>query len=95
MSRQLRIEYGGAIYHVMSHGDRHEAIFLYDEDRRRFLKTLGEACGRCGWLVLAFCLMGNHFHLVLESPQPTLVAGMKWFLETYTRRGKHPKTALS
>ena len=86
MARQLRLEYTGAIYHVMSRGDRQEAIFLDDEDRRRFLKTLGEACEKAGWQVHAFCLMGNHFHLVVETPQPTLVAGMKWFLGTYTQR---------
>ena len=43
-------------------------------------------CERAGWQVHAYCLMGNHFHLVLETPQPTLVAGMKWFLGTYTQR---------
>jgi putative transposase len=86
MARQLRLEYAGAIYHVMSRGDRQEAIFLDDEDRRRFLKTLGEACEKAGWQVHAYCLMGNHFHLVVETPQPTLVAGMKWFMGTYTQR---------
>ena len=86
MARQLRLEYAGAVYHVMSRGDRQEAIFLDDEDRRRFLKTLGEACEKAGWQVHAYCLMGNHFHLVMETPQPTLVAGMKWFLGTYTQR---------
>ena len=86
MARQLRIEYAGAIYHVMSRGDRREAIFKDDEDRRRFLTTLGEACGKTGWQVLALCLMPNHFHLVVETPQANLVAGMKWFLGTYTAR---------
>ena len=86
MGRQLRIEYAGAIYHVMSRGDRRENIFLDDEDRRAFLKTLGEVCARAGWQVHAYCLMGNHFHLVVETPQRTLVAGMKWFLGTYTQR---------
>jgi putative transposase len=86
MARQLRLEYARAIYHVMSRGDRQEAIFLDDEDRRRFLKTLGEACEKAGWQVHAYCLMGNHFHLVVETPLPTLVAGMKWFLGTYTQR---------
>jgi REP element-mobilizing transposase RayT len=86
MARQLRIEYAGAIYHVMSRGDRKEAIFLDDEDRRGFLRTLGEACERAGWEVHAYCLMGNHFHLVVETPKPTLVSGMKWFLGTYTQR---------
>ena len=86
MARQLRIEYAGAIYHVMSRGDRKEPIFLDDEDRRGFLRTLGEACERAGWEVHAYCLMGNHFHLVVETPKPTLVSGMKWFLGTYTQR---------
>ncbi len=86
MARQLRVEYAGAIYHVMSRGDRQESIFWDEEDRRRFLGTLGEASVRDGWQVHAYCLMGNHFHLVLETPQPTLVAGMKWFLGTYTQR---------
>ena len=86
MARQIRIEYEGAIYHVMNRGDRREDIFLDDRDRQDFLKTLGEVCRRAGWRVHAYCLMGNHFHLVIETPQPTLVAGMKWFLGTYTQR---------
>ncbi len=86
MARSLRVEYAGAIYHVMNRGDRREAIFVDDEDRRRFVGTLGEVCERAGWQVHAYCLMGNHFHLVMETPQPTLVAGMKWFLGTYTQR---------
>jgi REP element-mobilizing transposase RayT len=60
----------------MSRGDRREAIFRDDEDRRRFLTTLEEACGKTGWQVLALCLMPNHFHLVVETPQAHLVAGM-------------------
>jgi REP element-mobilizing transposase RayT len=86
MSRQIRIEYEGAIYHLMNRGDRREDIFVDDRDRQDFLKTLGEVCQRAGWRVHAYCLMGNHFHLVVETPQPTLVAGMKWFLGTYTQR---------
>jgi len=86
MARKLRVEYSGAIYHVMNRGDRREAIFREDADRQRFLETLGEVCAKTGWQVHAFCLMGNHFHLVLETPQPNLVAGMKWFLGTYTSR---------
>src|SRR5271165_7170728 len=86
MARKLRVEYPGAIYHVMNRGDRREPIFQDDEDRRRFLSTLGEACGKTGWHVHAFCLMPNHFHLVVETPRGNLVAGMKWFLGTYTGR---------
>ena len=86
MARKLRVEYPGAIYHVMNRGDRREPIFHDDVDRRSFLETLGEACAKTEWQVHAYCLMGNHFHLVLETPQANLVAGMKWFLGTYTSR---------
>lgn len=86
MARKLRVEYPGAIYHVMNRGDRREPIFKDDVDRRRFLETLGEVCGKTDWQVLAYCLMPNHFHLVVETPQGNLVAGMKWFLGTYTSR---------
>ena len=86
MPRNLRLEYGGAIYHVMNRGDRRENIFLDDQDRRLFLAALGEACGKTQWQVHAYCLMSNHFHLVVESPQANLVAGMKWLLGVYTKR---------
>ena len=86
MPRALRIEYPGAIYHVMNRGDRREPIFCDDTDRRRFLATLAEACTKTDWQVHAFCLMLNHFHLVVETPNANLVAGMRWFLSTYTAR---------
>src|SRR5437867_2244068 len=86
MARKIRIQYPGAVYHVMNRGDQRESIFHDDDDRQRFIETLGEACGKTGWQVHAYCLMPNHFHLVLETPQPNLVAGMKWFLGTYTGR---------
>jgi putative transposase len=70
----------------MNRGDRREAIFKVDQDRELFVKTLGEACEKTGWQVHAFCLMGNHFHLVMETPRANLVAGMRWFLGTYTAR---------
>jgi REP element-mobilizing transposase RayT len=68
----------------MNRGDRREAIFHDDSDRELFVKTLGEACKKTKWQVLAYCLMGNHFHAVIETPAGNLVAGMKWFLGTYT-----------
>src|ERR1700727_1580603 len=89
MARKLRVEYPGAVYHVMNRGGRREAIFKDDQDRQRFLATLGEACGKTGWEVHALCLMGNHFHLVVETPQGNLVAGMKWLLGVYTQRYNH------
>ena len=86
MARKLRIEYPGAVYHVMNRGDRREAIFRDRPDYQGFLNALGEACVKAGWQIHAYCLMPNHFHLVIETPQPTLVAGMKWLLGTYTGR---------
>jgi len=86
MARKLRVEYAGAIYHVMNRGDRRELIFMDDADRQRFVETLGEVCAKTGWQVHAYVLMPNHFHWVVETPQPNLVAGMKWLLGTYTSR---------
>jgi putative transposase len=86
MPRQLRIEYPGAIYHVMNRGDRREPIYQDDADRTRFLQTLGDACRKTDWQIHAYCLMGNHFHVVLETPGANLVDGMRWFLSTYTAR---------
>ena len=86
MPRPLRVEYPGAIYHAMNRGDRRAPIFGDDADRAIFLKTLAEACARTGWEIHAWCLMGNHFHLVLETPRANLVLGMKRLLGTYTQR---------
>jgi len=89
LPRKIRVEYAGAIYHVMSRGDRREDIFLDDVDRQDFLKTLAEACQKTGWQVHAYCLMRNHFHVVIETPQPNLVTGMRWLLSAYTLRLNH------
>jgi hypothetical protein len=59
MPRKLRVEYPGAMYHVMSRGDRCENFFLDDVDRQDFLKTLAEACQKAGWRVHAYCLIGE------------------------------------
>ena len=86
MPRALRIESPDAVYHVMNRGNQRRNIFRDDADRRRFLETLGEACAKTGWQIHAYCLMRNHFHLVLETPGANLVAGMKWLLGVYTKR---------
>ncbi|MDB6040512.1 MAG: transposase, partial [Verrucomicrobiales bacterium] len=86
MARKLRVVYPGAIYHCMNRGDRGNPIFKSDEDRNCFLETLGEACLKTGWQVHEYCLMLNHFHLVIETPEPNLVSEMKWLLSTYTSR---------
>ena len=89
MPRTLGVEFPGAIYHVMSRGDRREDIFTNDVDRQDFLRTLAEACQKTGFEVHAYCLMRNHFHLVVETPEANLVAGMRWLLSTYTNRFNH------
>src|SRR5208283_3100038 len=86
MPRKLRTEYPGAIYHVLNRGDRREDIFKDDLDRKGFLSALEEACQKTEWQVHAWCLMGNHFHLVLETPQANLVVGMQWLLGVHTKR---------
>ena len=73
MPRQVRIQYPGAIYHVISRGNRRQDIFLGDADRHDFLKTLVEASQKTGWHVHAYCLMSNHYHLVIETPNANLV----------------------
>ena len=89
MARKLRVQYPGAVYHVMSRGDRREPIFNDDQDRLLFLETLGEACAKTDWQIHAWCLMSNHFHLVSETPRGNLVPGMQWLLGVYTNRFNH------
>ncbi len=86
MPRQVRIEYPGALYHVMARGNRKEDIFLDDGDRHAFLKALGDMCTRSEIFVHAYVLMPNHYHLVLETPLGNLTDGMRWLQNTYTRR---------
>ncbi len=70
--RSIRIEYPGAFYHVMARGNRREAIFQDEADRRFFLQTLGEACAMTGWRVHAWVLLSNHYHLFVETPEGSL-----------------------
>ena len=138
MARKIRVEYSGAVYHVLNRGDRREPIFKDDLDRHRFLETLGQACAsaRTSWAVHAVERRGwrsgqrtkrrkgdvqkvgiarrlreettmtlgwiaangvnpqmgsthNHYHLVMETPNANLVAGMAWLQSTYTIRLNH------
>ena len=86
MPRSVRIEYNGAVYHVMSRGDHGEVIFNGDDDRHMLLETLAEMCARTGIRIHSYVLMPNHYHMLMETPEPNLVAGMKWFQSTYTLR---------
>ena len=86
MARPLRIQYPGAVYHVMARGNHGQGIFQDDRDRQCFLETLGEACEKTGWRIHAYVLMGNHYHLLVETPEGNLVEGMKWVQGAYTQR---------
>jgi len=86
MARPLRLEFPGAIYHVTSRGNARGAIFLDEQDRVLFLGVLGEAVARFGWLCHAYCLMNNHYHLLLETPDPNLSLGMRQLNGVYTQR---------
>jgi REP element-mobilizing transposase RayT len=75
--RPPRIQVSGGIYHVTSRGNRRQSICHDDHDRRRFLATHDRVIRRCGWRLHAYCLMDNHFHLLVETPKPNLSSGMQ------------------
>jgi len=84
LARQLRIEYPGAFYHVFSRGNQKQPIFLTDDDRYFFLKCVREAHEKFGVIVHVFCLMPNHFHLILETPLGNLSRMMHFLITSYT-----------
>jgi putative transposase len=86
MARQPRLEYAGAFHHVMSRGNDGIPIFRDDADRVLFLEFLGEEVSRSRWLVHEYSLMGNHFHLAIETPECTLSTGMHRLLARYAQR---------
>jgi putative transposase len=85
MARPLRIEYAGALYHLTSRGNARAAIYLDDADRRIFLRFLGSTVSRFKWRLYAYCLMGNHYHLLAETPLPNLSKGMRHLNGCYTQ----------
>lgn len=85
MARPLRIEYPGAVYHVTSRGNARHHIVADDRDRAQFLTLLAQVIGRFGWLCHAYCLMDNHYHLLLETPRPNLSRGMRQLNGRYTQ----------
>ena len=86
MARQWRIEYPGALYHVLSRGNGRQDIFLSDKDRHLFLELVQEFSERFQIEVYAYVMMGNHYHLLFKTPKGNLSKGMQWFGTTYTRR---------
>lgn len=85
MSRPLRIEFPGAVYHVTSRGDRREEIYASDDDRTLFLAVLAQAAERFHAKALAYCLMGNHYHLVLQTRDANLSLLMRHLNGVYTQ----------
>jgi len=85
MARPLRLEFPGALYHVTSRGNARQKIYLDDEDRRLYLDLLGKEVAQQGWRCYACCLMDNHYHLLIETPEPNLVAGMRRLNGVYTQ----------
>ncbi len=85
MARPLRLEYAGAVYHVTSRGDRREAIYDDDYDRREWLSILRDVCTRYRWRVYAYCLMDNHYHVVIETLEGNLSKGMRQLNGVYTQ----------
>ena len=83
MPRRLRIEFEGAIYHVMARGNGRQKIVRDDEDRRRLIAGLEHTVIRCGWKLLSYVIMDNHLHLLLKTPRPNLAAGKQGFLSGY------------
>ena len=86
MARPLRLEFAGALYHITSRGDGREAIYLSDGDRELYLEVFAEVCEHCNWLCHAYCLMGNHYHLLVETPDANLSKGMRHLNGVYTQR---------
>lgn len=85
MPREIRIQYPGAWFHVMNRGAAHRPIYLGPNDRFRFLDLIDEATARYGVEVHTYCLMGNHFHLLVRTPEPNLDRFMQWFFSRYVR----------
>jgi putative transposase len=85
MARPLRVEFPGAIYHLTSRGNARQKVFFTDTDRELFLNTLARVASGYGWICHAYCLMANHYHLLVETPKPNLSIGMRQLNGIYTQ----------
>lgn len=86
MARPIRIEFAGATYHIATRGMEDASVFLDDDDRAQFLAVLGEVVARFGWICHAYCLLHNHYHLLIETPEGNLARGMRQLNGVYTQR---------
>jgi REP element-mobilizing transposase RayT len=85
MARPLRLEFAGAVYHLTSRGNARQKVFFTDDDRQLFLDTLAQVVSRYGWICHAYCLMANHYHLLVETPKANLSIGMRQLNGIYTQ----------
>jgi len=86
MARPLRLELSGGVYHITSRGDGREDIYLFDADREAWLQVFGQVCDRFNWVCHAWCLMTNHYHILIETPEANLAQGMRQLNGVYTQR---------
>ena len=86
MPRKQRVEYADATYHIISRGNYRKDLFTVGESGESFEKALLETVKRCGWEIYAYVIMSNHYHLAVRTPEPNLVAGMKWLQSTFATR---------
>ena len=86
MARPLRLQFPGAVYHVTGRGNARQKVFFTDADRELFLRTLSDVVSRYRWICHAYCLMPNHYHLLIETPKPNLSLGMRQLNGIYTQR---------
>jgi REP element-mobilizing transposase RayT len=85
MAKPLRIEFAGALYHLTSRGNRQENIYESDGDRAQLLAVLGDVCDTYNWACHAYCLISNHYHLLIETPDGNLSKGMRQLNGVYTQ----------
>lgn len=86
MPRSLRIERANGVYHIINRGNYGKDLFVNDGAHESFERCLFETCEKCGWILEGFCVMTNHFHLVVRTPKGNLVYGMKWLQSTFSNR---------
>jgi REP element-mobilizing transposase RayT len=86
MARSLRIERSNGVYHIINRGNYRQDLFINEGAHNSFESCLFEACEKCGWILEGFCVMTNHFHLIIRTPEGNLVYGMKWLQATFANR---------
>ena len=86
MSRPLRLEFSGALYHVTSRGDNRKTIYFEEDDFEIFLSVLNDVCKQYNWVIHAYCLMTNHYHLLVETPDANLSKGMRQLNGVFTQK---------